>query len=1060
MSSIRFDNPQALWLLLLAGPIVALGLHSLATLEPVRRYTAIALRLIVLLLLVLILAGIQSVQRHSDLTVMAVVDQSESVRRFAARSPTDPQNPANGESWLRDYLRGAVSGKKADDRFGVVTYDGRPTVGQLPATVPDFNPALTSAPVEGTDSAAALRLAMAMFPPDSGKRLVWASDGNETVGGLAGADAQNAEQVLTVAREAKAAGIRIDVLPVEYQLDGEVMVEGVYAPTESREGQTAAVRVVLRAARPTDGSLYLRHDEATVDLSPDTPGNGAAIYASDWTIEQRDLDDDATGSGNDAATEVGRYVLVRTVDLPMFASGANRFEAVFEPAQGEGSRSADAVPINNRAESFTLVHGRGRILVLDGVGGDSGRVLPTALANHDLEVETRPLNGFPGSLAQLQRYDAVVFQNIPAEALTPAQVRMLARYVHDLGGGFVMVGGPDSFGAGGWTNTPVDDILPVECEIPSQTVLPSGALAIVLDRSGSMSSPVGGTGLSQQEVANEASVYALSTLFPDDLVTVIAFDDSAKQVVPLVQNSNPAAIAKQIRKIQPGGGTNIYSGLEEAFNTLAPLSPDDAAVKHIILLTDGQSQEGDQIGLAKKLVQAGISLSTVGVGDGMNNQLLMQLAQMAGGQFYPIVDPKVLPQIFIKEARTIRKNLIKETTFDPQLVQTGSPIMTAVAGVPRLKGFVLTGEKRRLGVFQPMVGPEGEPIFAHWQVGLGRSAAFTSDATNRWASDWLRWPGYSDFWARTARAIARPASSTDYDLVTQVVGDQLRVRLDVAGHEGHKGFLDVRGSLLGPDGEAVPVSLTQTGPGLYEATMPAEKAGSYIVSLFVGGSGGGAESSGERSAVFGGTSKPPGAELRRFRSNRPLLEEVARITGGRVLDPARPTEASLYVRDVPFESRSVRPMWRPLLWTLLVLFLLDVACRRIAWDPVAIALWIKGVFGSFTARRPATAEAAATLGQLRQGAAKRRAQPAAEASPATPRPTVERTRKFEAAADAVASDDFATAVGAATASDAGDREPVEAASASSTRRDDGPTTSRLLAAKRRTAERLETKDQN
>jgi Ca-activated chloride channel family protein len=1027
---LRFDNPQALWLLLLAGPIVWLGLRSLAAIEPVRRYTAIALRLAVLIVLVLILAGMQTVQRHSDLTVMAVIDQSESVRRFASPPPT-PNTAGNDRTinqWLREYLRAAAAGKKPDDRFGVITYDGRPTIVQIPGVVPDFDPAIVPTPMDGTDSTAALRLAMARFPADSGKRLLWISDGNETTGdGLVG--------MLPIAQEARAAGVRIDVLPIDYRLDGEVMVEGVYAPTESREGQTAPVRIVLRAARPSEGTLYLRHDENVVDLAPGSPGNGAAVRTTDWTLEAQDAP-----AQDDQVGEVGRYVLVRSIDLPMSTSGANRFEAVFEPAEGSG----DVVAANNRAQAFTQVHGRGRVLVLDGVGGESGRILSTALASHDLDVETLPANAFPGSLSQLQRYDAVIFQNIPAEALTPAQMRMLSRYVHDMGGGFAMIGGPNSFGAGGWTNSPIDDILPVACEIPSQTILPSGALVIVIDRSGSMSATVGGTNLTQQEVANEASIYALATLFPDDLVGVIAFDQTAKQVVPLTRNSNPGAIASQIRKIQPGGGTNIHSGLDAAYNVLAPLTPNEAAVKHVILLTDGHSTSGDYIGLMRKYVEAGISLSAVGIGDGMNNPLLHQLSQMAGGQFYPIADPRTLPQIFIKEARTVRKNLIREQPFEPQIVQTGSPIMASVTAVPMLQGLVLTGEKRKLGVFQPIVGPEGEPVFAHWQVGLGRSAAFTSDATNRWASDWLRWGGYRDFWARTVRAIARPGSSTEYDLVAGIEGDQLRVRLDVAGRQGHQGFMDVRGSLLKPDGSTEPITLTQTGPGMYEAAAPADATGSYIVSLFVSDPQGG-----ERRTVFGGTSKPPGAELRRFQSNRALLEEVARITGGRVLDPSSPTEARLYERDVPFESRSIRPLWRPLLWLLLVLFLLDVACRRIAWDAGAIARWVAGAIVIGSARRER--EARTTLDALRKGAAKRR-----DAQDQPPTPVVVSSRKFEAAPGAVASADFAAAVGAAAASPS--RSPGSAAvnqDAPAQTADEGPTTSRLLAAKRRVQQRID-----
>ena len=145
------------------------------------------------------------------------------------------------------------------------------------------------------------------------------------------------------------------------------------------------------------------------------------------------------------------------------------------------------------------------------------------------------------------------------------QQRLMAKYVHDLGGGLIMLGGPDSFGAGGWTNSQLDKyILPVSCQIPSQTILPSGALVLVIDRSGSMGSPVGGTMKTQQELANEAAVLALNTLYPQDMVGVIAFDGDAKLIVDTQYNNDPAAVAKRMRSLQPGGGTNIYSGLDMA----------------------------------------------------------------------------------------------------------------------------------------------------------------------------------------------------------------------------------------------------------------------------------------------------------------------------------------------------------------------------------------------------------------------------------------------------------------------------------------------------------------
>ena len=277
---IRFDHPEWLWLLLLAVPIVLLGRRSLATMELSRRWVAMGLRLVVLTVLVLMLADLQAVRWHTDLTVMAVVDQSQSIRRFA-KPPTpqnadgsvtggahpEPEEAASIEEWITDWLHHAVADHQQDDRLGVVAFDGQPSVRALPSTTFDTDAGAAVQPIDGTDTAAALRLAMALFSADSSKRIVLVSDGNDTA---QGAD----EDVLAAAREARSAGIPIDVLPIEYRVDNEVMVEGLYVPQEASEGQTVALRAVLRATGPTDGLLYIQHDDEPIDLNGSVPGLG------------------------------------------------------------------------------------------------------------------------------------------------------------------------------------------------------------------------------------------------------------------------------------------------------------------------------------------------------------------------------------------------------------------------------------------------------------------------------------------------------------------------------------------------------------------------------------------------------------------------------------------------------------------------------------------------------------------------------------------------------------------------------------------------------------------
>jgi secreted protein with Ig-like and vWFA domain len=1068
----RFDHPEYLWLLLLAGPIIWLGLRSLAALEPTRRWTAIGLRLAVLLTLILMLAGLQAVQTHTDLTVIAVVDQSESVRRFAKPPQPSNDNPDSVPQDSQDYqqrilsqLKSMSAGRRGGDKLGLVTYDGRSTVRALPSEAATLDSGTVDRPNDGTDTATAIRTAIALYTPDAGQRMVLVTDGNDTTGDL-----------IAAAKEAAAQKIPIDIFPVTYQVRDEVMVERLYAPSEAREGQTVSLRVVLRATKPAAGLIQLLHDDQPIDLNGDKPGRGAPVARADWTLEERETtnatennhtDTVDTGEKNSGGIDArGRYVTVREVDIPLGFTGVNKFTAVFEPAKG-----FDSMQVNNKAQAFTLVSGKGRVLFVDNIGGTSGNILPRALSSRGIELDVATPAGIPFAIAKMQRYDAIILQNVPYDAITPPQQRMLVKYVHELGGGLIMLGGPDSFGAGGWTNSELDRyILPVSCQIPSQTILPSGALVLVIDVSGSMGANVGGSTRTQQELANEAAVLALNTLYPQDLVGVVAFSGQAELIVEVQLNSNPAAVAKTVHKLQPDGGTNIYAGLDMAYQQLAPLTVQDAAIKHIILLTDGNSgapAPGGYVKLASQMRKNGITLSTIGVGDGHDKQLLSQLAQMGRGNYHPINNPTNLPQVFIKEAKTIRKNLVKEIQFTPTVMPTGSPIMSNLTAVPELMGFVLTGEKRDPRVVMPLVGPEGEPLFAHWQVGLGRSAAFTSDATNRWATQWLSWGGYPDFWARTTRLIARPSASRDADLLVSIRDGQIHVQLDAAaadtnitqnsrsrgnrGNRAHAGsfgnFLDVRGSILLPDGKTQPITLQQVGPGQYRADAPADQTGNYVVSLFID------SPDGTRKTVFGGAGKPPGQELRRFKSNTALLKRIAQITNGRILDPLSPDPAGLFDRTQSFETRSVRPLWRTLLAWLVALFLLDVACRRIAWDAAAIWAWSTNRVGMLLGSlRPREVESQATLAALKLSRSQADSNTPRPAQPAddTLTPTPSKKHKFEAAKDFQAQDNFTQAVGGAGESNASpSTKPTDS---TDTPTEQGPTTSRLLAAKRRARE--------
>jgi hypothetical protein len=307
-----------------------------------------------------------------------------------------------------------------------------------------------------------------------------------------------------------------------------------------------------------------------------------------------------------------------------------------------------------------------------------------------------------------------------------------------------------------------------------------------------------------------------------------------------------------------------------------------------------------------------------------------EMASRGDGRFYAVSNPSLLPRFFLKAVRVIRTPLIRQGLFDPVITPAPSPLTLGLSDPPPLRGLVLTQRRPEPTITYAMQAPSGEPLLAHWTVELGQVAAFTSDAhggPGAWADRWIDWPGYRQMWTQAARTLSRATSRERLELTTQIESDRLHLRLEAAGEDGRPlDLLAVPATLRTPSGGQLGVSLAQTGPGVYEASAPASEGGNYIAILTP-------TLAGKRlSPVIGGASLAFGAEFRTLQTDTALLESIARETGGRVLafDPS--TATSLFDRSNLKPTLARTPLWRPLLfWTLLVL-MLDIATRRIAWD--------------------------------------------------------------------------------------------------------------------------------
>jgi uncharacterized membrane protein len=864
-----FSRPWWLVGCILLVPLIWLGLRNLAALGPLRRVLAIVLRCLVVLILVALLARPMLTRTSKRMTLIAVIDRSQSI-------------PANLQKDALDYLSHALADKAAIDQLAVVDVAEAASISKLPGGDTGIRQRNTTLTGQQSKLADGVQMAMAIAPPDTAVRILLVSEGNETAGDLKEA-----------ARIAAANKIPIDVLPIHYSYDNEVIFKRLAAPTKARSGQTVQLRFILNSTTNVHGKLLLNLNGEPVDLVPDSPQIAVAVDLKPGTN-------------------------VETVSIPVGKNGIHEFEAVFMPDEPW----QDRIVQNNRASAITYVAGPGNILVVD-TDATTGQTLSRALKSTNIDVRYITTAEFPDNLSMLMGTDAVVLVDTGCGNFTYQQQEMLCRYVTDLGGGLIMAGGPQSFGAGGWIGSPVAEILPVDLDPPQKKQLPKGALVLIMHACEMPQGNYWGT---------RVAIAAVKTLSRLDLVGILAYNwqGPGDWVFPLSPAGDKQAVIAAIEQMQMGDMPSLHDHLQAAYNKLKNC---DASQKHVIVISDGDPAAPSQQLLAQ-CKEAGITCTGVAIfpHSSMDIQSLVRVAQATGGRFYDVKDPQQLPQIFIKEAQVVRRALIVEETFTPQVAYSLSEILKGISGaMPDLDGYVVTGPKG--GLSQVVLSStQADPILATCQSGLGRCAVFTSSVDSRWASRWLQWGGFNRFWEQAVRWAAKPAQSPDCEVFADVQGRQVTVSVEAIDSEGKFiQFANIDGQVIAPDVSTNQLELTQTGPGQYQGRFQAAASGSYVVNLRY-------KKLADDTTHFSQTTVtiPFAPEFRDLTDNAPLLAEVSDISGGRILG-SDPNQADLFdYAGLKFPETEL-PLLRPLMLIWLALFLLDVAVRRVILDIRAIA---------------------------------------------------------------------------------------------------------------------------
>ncbi|QDT97433.1 VWA domain-containing protein [Gimesia aquarii] len=882
---LLFARPWAFGLILFSIWIWWLSVAGYGGLSKGRALAALVSRLLMLGLFVMLIAEPRSVRVRDVISVVYAVDLSDSIGESSVDSALE-------------FVTKTVTEKPQTDEAGLVVF-GRNSAVELPPRVSFPFEALNSRiDRDATNLQQTLSLAAAMLPEENRGRIVLISDGTETEGSIS--------QILD---ELKSRGVAVDVLPIQYEYDKEVWLENLELPRFVKLGENYEAAVVLSSLKDGTGKLVLRE-------------NGEPIYEEDVTFK----------AGKN------RFV------VPIYLRSAGYYEY---SATIETKRDEDQIRENNTVINYLFVEGEGKVLVVTDPAGDDRdwEPLVKAIREGERNVETISAYEFPGDSLSLMPYDAILFVNVPADAFNVIQLKAVHDSIFNQGIGFMMVGGENSYGPGGYHRTVIEDALPVTMDITKKKVLPKGALAIILH---TCEFPEGNTW------GKRITKQAIKVLGAQDEVGVLVYDymNGEKWLFELMPAGDYEKMVPKINGAQIGDMPSFVNTMELG---LEGLIKSDAATKHMIIISDGDPQPPSPK-LIGRFIKNKVSVSMVAVfpHGGRDISTMRGIASATGGRYYFPSDPNQLPSIFIKESKTLKRSMIQNETITPEVGMISS-VLKGIEAIPPLHGYVLTTIKPRAeGVLNAPEKKEAEgdidPVLAFWRYGLGTTAAFTSDLSPNWGADWVNWDHYSAFIKQLMIKISRVQKQAHLKMWSHTNGNNATIMVEDFHPE--ESFLNVAARISGPHDKKETVVLKQVSPRRYQASVPLWGKGRYQV-MAIGKSGD------REDHANGGFIVPYSPEFLRFRSNPIVLEEIAEKTGGQRLNPDKAAEV-IYGRRAPKQSSN--PIFDWFLIALAILVPLDVGIRRVQLDWYVIKSW----FGFGSEQKASTVTMGALL-QRKQG---------------------------------------------------------------------------------------------
>ena len=764
----------------------------------------------------------------------------------------------NQSAVVENFVASAIQEMPQDTYAGIITFGKNARIEQFLSDKKVFSGFKTTPVTTSTNMEGALNVAATMLDDSYNQRIVLITDGK-----------QNEGEILSLSQIYANKGIEFKIFQIEVDETPEVYIDSMSIPEEISVGDVFSIDITIDSNISTEATLYLyqgRTLKNTTSIQLETGENNFVF--------------------SDTLSDAGLAGYRAVIDAP-----------------------GDTQSINNEYYAYAQATVPPRILIIESSLGDAGQFLPV-LEAANISYDCVTPSGVPRSMDQLLEYKSVITVDVHSDDLTKDFMELLKTYVQDYGGGYIATGGENSFALGGYKNTPLETILPVSMDLTGEKEIPQMSMVMVIDHSTSMGD--GNGYASNLDLAKAAAASALENLRDTDKVGILGFSDEFSWNSPLSLISDRQAVEDAIFSIPLAGGTSIYPALKEAVDAM---EKDDSAIRHIILLTDGQDGYKNYEDLLERINRAGISLSTVSVGQSADRGLLKSLADSGNGRYYHTDVSESLPRIFAKEVFLSAKAYLVNRDFVPA-ISSNSEIITSVAGqgLPVLHGYVAATPKELADVL--LSSDSGDPILAVWQHGLGKTAAFTSDVKNLWTGEYALWENYPALWKNVIEATLSQESQGQASASASLENGEALVTYHT---KQFSSSTKVRAVCTSQDGEKQELELRASSPGIFTASLQKDLApGIYSINV--------RQSEGEDIlySVNTALANPYSSEYRFGQDDGSFLQFAQNVGAVKITEPSQVFDTKLS------GVRAMKDLTLPFLFAAWLFFVADIAGRRLS----------------------------------------------------------------------------------------------------------------------------------